>query len=99
MQGECCRGLYMLGLNYGRAAPQGFARRYFVLYSSGLLAYSYHPEKAIRDQIFLPTAAISSTPGRKDIHVDSDRVTFHLKCLTQPDFDQWMTALRSAMSA
>ena len=73
---------------------KGYARRYFILRSSGLLMYSMEPEGAIRDQIALQSAAITSTPGRKDIHVDSPRVTFHLKCLTSEDFQRWMTALR-----
>ncbi|KAH8120256.1 Oxysterol-binding protein-domain-containing protein [Phellopilus nigrolimitatus] len=77
-----------------RKRLQGYARRYFVLRSSGLLSYSFEPGSSVRDQISLPSAAISSSPGRKDIHVDSGTVTFHIKCLTSHDFDTWMGALR-----
>ncbi|KAF5382908.1 hypothetical protein D9757_006329 [Collybiopsis confluens] len=48
----------------------------------------------IRDQIYLPNAAIATAPGRKDIHIDSNNATFHLKCLSTEDFTQWMAAFR-----
>ncbi|KZT21678.1 hypothetical protein NEOLEDRAFT_1139089 [Neolentinus lepideus HHB14362 ss-1] len=81
-----------------RKRMQGFARRYFVLYQSGLLCYSFEPGKPVRDQIALHTAAISSTTGRNYITIDSSRTTFHLKCLTREDWNRWMTALRKFIS-
>ncbi|THH31978.1 hypothetical protein EUX98_g2202 [Antrodiella citrinella] len=77
-----------------RKRMQGFARRYFVLRQSGVLSYSLHPSLPTRDQIQLSRAAISSAPGRKDIHVDSDTATFHIKCLSTEDFNRWMSAFR-----
>ncbi|KAJ3907829.1 oxysterol binding protein [Lentinula edodes] len=77
-----------------RKKMQGFARRYFMLDQSGILCYSFEPGQPIRDQIHLPNAAISTASGRKDIHIDSDRATFHLKCLSTEDFTQWMGAFR-----
>ena len=76
----------------GRGA--GFARRYFVLDQSGSLSYSIDPKRPIRDQIFLPHAALSTAVGRKDIHVDSSNATFHIKCLTADDYNTWLTAIR-----
>lgn len=73
---------------------QGFARRYFVLYQSGLLSYSFEPGKPSRDQIELPHAAISTARGQKDIHIDSNNATFHIKCLNTEDFDEWMVSFR-----
>lgn len=73
---------------------QGFARRYFTLQQSGWLSYSLEPGQLSRDQIFLPQAAISSTPGRRDIHIDSNKATFHIKCLSADDFNVWMAAFR-----
>lgn len=73
----------------------GFARRYFTLYQSGLLSYSFEPGQPTRDQISLHHAAISTAPGRKDIHLDSNTATFHIKCLNTDDFNQWMAAFRS----
>ncbi|KAG1826178.1 Oxysterol-binding protein-domain-containing protein [Suillus subaureus] len=77
-----------------RKKMQGFARRYFVLDRSGSLSYSIDPKRPIRDQIFLPHAALSTAVGRKDIHVDSSNATFHIKCLTADDFNTWLTAIR-----
>jgi len=72
----------------------GFARRYFTLYQTGLLSYSFEPGKPSRDHLSIPHAAISTYPGRKDIHIDSHNATFHLKCLSSDDFNNWMVALR-----
>ncbi|KAJ6627191.1 oxysterol binding protein [Mycena sp. CBHHK59/15] len=76
-----------------RKKMQGFARRYFTLYQSGMLVYSFEPGQPVRDQVSLHHSAISTAPGRKDIHIDSN-TTFHIKCLTTDEFDQWMTAFR-----
>lgn len=77
-----------------RKKMQGFARRYFILYQSGRLAYSFEPGQPIRDDISLQHAAISTEPGRKDIHIDSNAATFHIKCLSSEDFEIWMKAFR-----
>jgi hypothetical protein len=77
--------------------PPGFARRYFILQDSGHLSYSFGPGKPPRDEVYLPRAAISTAPGRKDIHIDSNATTFHIKCLSIEDFDRWMSAFRSSM--
>ncbi|KAL0575132.1 Oxysterol-binding protein 3 [Marasmius crinis-equi] len=77
-----------------RKKMQGFARRYFVLYQTGLLTYSFEPGQPVRDQIILQTAAITTSPGRKDIHIDSSKATFHIKCLSTEDFSRWMAAFR-----
>ncbi|TFY59438.1 hypothetical protein EVJ58_g5773 [Rhodofomes roseus] len=81
-----------------RKKMQGFARRYFRLQQSGWLTYSFEPGQPSRDQIFLPHAAISSTPGRSDIHVDAGNATFHIKCLTVEDFNKWMSAFRKFLA-
>ncbi|KAK7463810.1 Oxysterol-binding protein 3 [Stygiomarasmius scandens] len=77
-----------------RKKMQGFARRYFLLQQSGVLSYSFEPGQPIRDQIYLPNAAISTAAGRKDIHIDSNNATFHIKCLSTDDFNLWMSAFR-----
>ncbi|KAK7064441.1 aconitase family-domain-containing protein [Favolaschia claudopus] len=76
-----------------RKRLQGFARRYFTLYQSGILTYAYDRGLPIRDQVSLHHSAISTAPGRRDIHIDSS-TTFHIKCLTLEDFDSWMSAFR-----
>jgi hypothetical protein len=81
-----------------RKKMQGFARRYFTLTESGVLSYSFEPRQPPRDQLLILRAAISTSPGRKDIHIDSDTTTFHVKCLSTYDFDKWMAALRCVAS-
>ncbi|KAG6842480.1 hypothetical protein C0991_000006 [Blastosporella zonata] len=73
---------------------EGFARRYFTLYQSGILSYSFEPGQPVRDQVTLHHAAITTAPGRKDIHIDSNTATFHIKCLSADDFNMWMSACR-----
>lgn len=89
-------GGFSLGSVVLITASLGFARRYFKLYQSGLLEYSFDPEKAARDQMYLTQAAITTTPGHKDIHLDGSTAMFHVKCLTGEDFEKWMAALRLA---
>ncbi|KAH9946839.1 Oxysterol-binding protein-domain-containing protein [Amylocystis lapponica] len=81
-----------------RKKMQGFARRYFTLQQSGLLSYSFQPGEPTRDQIQLQQAAISTAPGRRDIHVDSNNATFHIKCLSEQDFETWMAAFRKFLA-
>jgi hypothetical protein len=75
----------------------GFARRYFVLDKEGVLSYSFQPGHNIRDHVMLQQAAVSTIPGRKDIHVDGENTTFHIKCLSTEDFNTWMAAIRYAV--
>ncbi|KAF9650754.1 hypothetical protein BDM02DRAFT_3092654 [Thelephora ganbajun] len=82
-----------------RKKMQGFARRYFTLYESGVLSYAFGPEESVRDQISLGQAAISNEPSRKEIHIDSGNATFHIRCLNSSDFEGWMSALRKYISA
>ncbi|RPD63123.1 hypothetical protein L227DRAFT_572963 [Lentinus tigrinus ALCF2SS1-6] len=81
-----------------RKRMQGFGRRYFTLSSSGVLSYSFEPSQPARDEVLLSQAAISTAPGRKDIHVDSNTATFHIKCLSTGDFDMWMGAFRKILA-
>lgn len=39
-------------------------------------------------------AAISSASRSKDIHIDADKATFHIKCFNTEDFNAWMAAFR-----
>ncbi|KAI0095308.1 Oxysterol-binding protein-domain-containing protein [Irpex rosettiformis] len=82
-----------------RKKMQGFARRYFMLQQSGKLSYSFDPGHPPRDHILLPQAAITTSPGRKDIHVDSNNATFHIKCLSTQDFNKWMSAFRKYLAS
>lgn len=76
----------------------GFARRYFTLYQTGLLSYAFEHGQPVRDQVYLNHAAIAADQGRKEIHIDSNTATFHIKCLSNDDFDNWMTVFRLSSS-
>ncbi|KAG8864202.1 hypothetical protein FRB96_006023 [Tulasnella sp. 330] len=79
-----------------RKKMQGYAKRYFILSSLGLLSYSASPGGPVRDQMSLRLASISSSAeeSSRSIHIDSGMDTFHLKALNPNDYTQWMTALR-----
>jgi len=89
-----CDTTCILFIHFFIQIHSGFARRYFLLQQSGVLSYSFEPGQPIRDQIYLPNAAISTAAGRKDIHIDSNNATFHIKCLSTDDFNLWMSAFR-----
>lgn len=73
---------------------QGYARRYFLLTNSGVLSYSFDPKSPMRDSILLRHASLSSSERRRDIHIDSGTSTFHVRALTQDDFDIWIGSCR-----
>ncbi|CAE6477709.1 unnamed protein product [Rhizoctonia solani] len=77
-----------------RKKMQGYARRYFVLTNSGVLSYSFDPKSPTRDSILLRHASLSSSERRRDIHIDSGTSTFHIRALTQDDFDLWIGSCR-----
>ncbi|CCA69158.1 related to OSH3-Member of oxysterol-binding protein family [Serendipita indica DSM 11827] len=77
-----------------RKKLQGYARRYFTLTSNGILSYSLRQGDEIRDQLHLINAVFSSSPSQRSIHVDSGISTFHLRALTETDYEKWMSALR-----
>ncbi|KAG8976696.1 hypothetical protein FRB90_009059, partial [Tulasnella sp. 427] len=91
--GAICQGWL---LKKRRKKMQGYAKRYFVLSSQGVIAYSFEPGAPIRDQITLKLASITSSANDKSraIHIDSTNATFHLKALSPTDFALWMSALR-----
>ena len=61
-----------------------------------LLVYSFEPGQPVRDHLFVGQAALASGgPGRKDIHLDANNATFHMKALSTQEYEQWMTSLRS----
>ncbi|KAG8762948.1 hypothetical protein FRC11_006895 [Ceratobasidium sp. 423] len=86
-----CRGWM---LKKRRKKMQGYARRYFILTNSGVLSYSFDPKSPMRDSILLRHASLSSSERRKDIHIDSGTSTFHVRALTQDDFNLWIGSCR-----
>lgn len=74
---------------------QGYAKRYLVLTSDGILTYTISPEKPTRDSIEVPHASVTSSKRHGTIHVDSGSSVFHLKMLNLEDFESWRKHLRS----
>ncbi|KIO33601.1 hypothetical protein M407DRAFT_231739 [Tulasnella calospora MUT 4182] len=89
--GNICQGWL---LKKRRKKMQGYAKRYFVLSSQGVISYSFEPGAPIRDEITLKLASITSSSNDKAIHIDSATATFHLKALGPTDYALWMSALR-----
>ncbi|SNX82500.1 related to OSH3 - Member of oxysterol-binding protein family [Melanopsichium pennsylvanicum] len=78
-----------------RKKMQGYAKRFLVLTSQGVLTYAISPEKTTRDAIEIPHASVTSSMRHGTIHVDSGASVFHLKALSPQDFEAWRTHLRS----
>ncbi|CEG66645.1 hypothetical protein RMATCC62417_03186 [Rhizopus microsporus] len=77
-----------------RKKMQGWAKRWFSLSPTGVLSYSTSPSSVIRGSIQIMVSTISYNPKLRQIHIDSGTMIYHLKTLTQEDYDTWSTALR-----
>ena len=81
-----------------RKRHQGYARRFFSLdFTSSTLSY-YHDRSssALRGAIPLSLAAIGANAATREISIDSGTEIWHLKAVTQADFDAWRNALEKA---
>ena len=78
-----------------RKKMQGYAKRFLVLTNEGILTYSISPDKPTRDAIEIPHASVTSSMRHGTLHVDSGSSVFHLKALSNEDFEAWRTHLRS----
>ena len=81
-----------------RKRHQGYARRFFSLdFTSSTLSY-YHDRSssALRGAIPLSLAAIGANAATREISIDSGTDIWHLKAVTQADFDAWRKALEKA---
>lgn len=78
-----------------RKKMQGYAKRFLVLTSEGILTYSLSPDKPTRDSIEIPHASVTSSKRHGTLHVDSGASVFHLKTLSPQDFEAWRSHLRS----
>ncbi|UZJ54653.1 hypothetical protein CBS101457_003973 [Exobasidium rhododendri] len=78
-----------------RKKMQGYAKRYLILTSEGLLTYSLSPDKPTRDSIEIPHASVTSSKSHGTLHVDSGSSVFHIKLLQAEDFEAWRFHLRS----
>lgn len=77
-----------------RKRMQGWAKRWFSLSPTGVLSYSTSPGSVIRGSIQIIVSTISYNPKLRQIHIDSGTMIYHLKTLTEEDFNSWSEALK-----
>lgn len=77
-----------------RKRMQGWAKRWFSLSPSGVLSYSTSQGSVTRGSIQILVSTISYNPKLRQIHIDSGTMIYHLKTLTESDYDLWCAALR-----
>ncbi|GAA5807757.1 hypothetical protein MFLAVUS_001134 [Mucor flavus] len=78
-----------------RKRMQGWAKRWFSLSPSGVLSYSTSQGSVTRGSIQILVATISYNPKLRQIHIDSGTMIYHLKTLTEEDYDTWCSALKN----
>ncbi|CAG8484674.1 3190_t:CDS:2 [Paraglomus occultum] len=76
-----------------RKKMQGWAKRW-VRIEDGILSYYQHPYSPCRGTIYIVLSTVSSNRAFRSIHMDSGTATYHLKTLTNEDFDKWMAVIR-----
>lgn len=83
-----------------RKKHQGFARRFFALDRSNQTLSYYHDRNslALRGTVPLSLAAIGANAKTRQISIDSGAEIWHLKALSDKDFEAWKAALDSARS-
>lgn len=77
-----------------RKRMQGWAKRWFSLLPSGVLSYSTSQGSVTRGSIQILVATISYNTKMRQIHIDSGTMIYHLKTLTEEDYDKWCSALK-----
>lgn len=77
-----------------RKRMQGWAKRWFSLSPSGVLSYSTSQGSVTRGSIQILVSTISYNPKLRQIHIDSGTMIYHLKTLTESDYDLWCAVLR-----
>ncbi|KAG2190375.1 hypothetical protein INT46_002356 [Mucor plumbeus] len=76
-----------------RKRMQGWAKRWFTLSPTGVLSYSTSQNSVIRGSIQILVSTISYNPNLRQINIDSGTMLYHLKTLTESDYDLWQSAL------
>jgi hypothetical protein len=61
---------------------------------SGVLSYSTSEDGITRGSIQILVSSIAYSPKQRQIHVDSGTMLYHLKTLTEEDYEKWTNALR-----
>jgi hypothetical protein len=77
-----------------RKRMQGWAKRWFELSPSGILSYSVKKGGIKRGFLQIMLATVSISIKQHIIHLDSGTTIFHIKALSNADFEKWMQCLR-----
>ncbi|KAI8643915.1 Oxysterol-binding protein-domain-containing protein [Parasitella parasitica] len=72
---------------------QGWAKRWFTLSPNGVLSYSTSQNGVTRGSIQILVSTISYNAKMRQINVDSGTMLYHLKTLTESDYNLWQSAL------
>jgi hypothetical protein len=82
-----------------RKRMQGWAKRWFTLSPSGLLSYSTSQNGITRGSIQILVSTISYNAKLRQLHIDSGTMIYHLKALTEQEYESWSSALREFRAA
>ena len=72
-----------------RRRMQGWSRRWFALEARGTLIYQWERDGPCKGAMALADCSLTKVPQRWLITLDSGMDTFHLKALSQSDYDAW----------
>lgn len=82
-----------------RRRMQGWSRRWFGLDSRGSLMYHWERDGPCKGAMALAECTITKVPQRWLITLDSGSDTFHLKGLSQSDYDAWSEKISAVRNA
>jgi hypothetical protein len=76
-----------------RKMMQGWAKRWITI-DQGVLSYGKYPHSHCRGSVRIALATISVVPQHRLIHIDSGTSTYHMRAITDEDFNACMSAIR-----
>ena len=82
-----------------RRKIQGWSRRWFSLEARGMLVYHWERDGPCKGAMVLADCSFTKVPQRWLIVLDSGSDTFHLKALSQSDYDAWSEKISSVRNA
>jgi oxysterol-binding protein-related protein 3/6/7 len=82
-----------------RRKIQGWSRRWFSLEARGMLIYHWERGGPCKGAMVLADCSFTKVPQRWLIVLDSGNDTFHLKALSQSDYDAWTEKISAVRNA
>ncbi|KAG0349235.1 hypothetical protein BG004_000459 [Podila humilis] len=77
-----------------RKKMQGWAKRWFQI-ENGVLAYHKDPNGPCRGKVHLVLSTVTVSQSSRMIHIDSGTMLYHLKALTEEDYNAWETIIKA----